>query len=794
MRKLTASVITALITILPVFAEDLVIAKDGKTDYQIVTSAETPKDEWNAKFLAWFLKEKTGADFPVRNSHGLNTKIPSIYVGNSEALRGIVGELPFTGMKDQDHIVKSVGKDILLYGKGYDADFYAISEFLDRCLGFRFYQRFVIPEIKKTPTLVLKPFDYKLSWTLTYRFLPQVRFSDYIRGETQCRNRNRIVHSRYRKITNEPKKFSFENWPVELQPEQPQINRSHTAWRYLPTKGSHYKGYPFIENRDYFETHPEFYAIDKVGNRGKAYPCFATRAIRREFIKNIEKHFDALGTDNVQIGVTYPDGIDVCHCPVCENLAKKYGTPGGAYFEFLMELGEEFMKTHPRSTIHAAMYQKGQTQIPPNFEPGKKFPPNIKFTYCDIVSKTNKTWDAPENKMACEWLKKAMTLTNNIRVMTYYAHYGQIAFLPFASDNIVVDNLRKMADLGVEGNFFEFYPYNSGYNNDFMNFADLNLYLYYRFSKDPNLDYDKEVTKFLEHVYGPAAKLVKEYHDELVRLSTTENKHGIVLSASNFNKELSYLTPDNIHKWELMFDEMTKLVENSPEQIKKNIANLRRSVDMAAYGRWPDLQEKYAAYFNDPAAVRERIGEPKHKTFGKSACEYLTRSELAITYMGKEKPLPEQFNNIPAEKIKRLVPANHANCPQMSKVPKIVRDNDAAFGYGASIDRPDLPFHLGHYIFETKTHGPKLTLEKGDMDFSGKYKLYHLGEVKPTGGRSLIWFSSRSWCTNLDLSTIFDLTDVNAKYDAWVSLKFPKDFSGKDSDLVLCDQIVLVKQ
>lgn len=794
MKKLASVLIPLLTLLIPVFAEDLVIAKNGKTDYQIVTSAQTPKDEWNAKFLAWFLKEKTGAEFPVRTAYTMNKKKPSIILGNSKALRNIVGEFPYKGMKDQDHTVRSEGKNILLYGKGYDADFYAISEFLERCLGFRFYQRFVVPEIKKTPNLILKPFDYKLSWALRYRFLPQPQFSDYVRGETECRNRNRLVLSRYRKISDK-NIFSFKNWPVEIQPKQANISRSHTAWLYLPTEGAPSKGYPFIENRDYFKTNPEFYAMNKAGKRGKKYPCFATKAMRREFTKNIEKHFEALGSDNVQIGVTYPDGVDVCHCPKCKELAEKYGAPGGAYFEFLMELGEEFLKTHPRATIHAIMYQERQTQIPPKLEPGKKFPPNIKFTYCDIVSKTNKTWDDPENKKAYEWLKKAMNLTNNIRVMTYYAHYGQIAFMPFASDNIVVDNIRKMAELGVEGNFFEFYPFNSGYNTDFMNFADLNLYLYYRFCKNPKLDYDKEVTEFMEHVYGPAAKLAKEYHDELVRLSTTENKYGIILSASNFNKELSYLTPDNIYKWELMFDEMTKLAKDSPAQIRKNVANLRRAVDMAAYGRWPELQKKHAEYFKDPDAVRKRIGEPKHKTFGKAAREYLTRSELAISFMGKEKPLPEQFKRIPPERIKRLVPRNKANCHEMSKVPKIVRDPDAAFGYGASIDRPDLPFHFGYYISDSKTHGPQVTLEKKDIDSSnGKYKLYHLGEVQPTIGSCPVWFSSRSWCTNLDLSSIVDLTDVNATWDAWVSLKFPKNFGGKDNDLVLCDQIVLVKK
>lgn len=775
-------------------AEDLVLAKDGKTDYQIVIAGNNPKNVWDARFLAWFLKEKTGAEFPVRGADVMLKNRHSIFLGDSDALRKIVGPLPYAGMKDQDHIVKSVGEDILLYGKGYDADFYAVSEFLDRCLGFRFYQRFVVPEIVKTPTFILKPFDYHLSWALTWRYLPQSRFSDYFRGENVYSLKTSPKMGRYRVVeNNKPRSFSFTEFPVEVQPEQLKVCGAHTAFFYLPTKHSHHEGYPFIENRDYFETNPEFYAVDKNGKSRKEMPCFGTQEMRREFTKNIEKHFDSLGTDNVEITVSYPDGCAVCECPTCLKLQEKYGTPGGAYFEYLLELGEEFMKTHPRTKIRGLMYQKTVSQIPPTFPDGKKFPPNVDFLYCDITSKTNHTWDAPENQQSFEWLKKAMKVVEGeLRVWTYYAHYDQIRILPFAADNIIVDNIKKTAGLGIKGNFFEFYPWNTGYAKNFVNFSDLNLYLFYRFCKNPKLDYDQEVTDFMNHVYGPAAQLAKQYHDELVRFSTVDNPYGVVLYASNFNKELSYLSPDNIYKWEKMFDEMTQLVENSPEQLKQNVANLRRSLDIAAYGRWRVLQKDYAEYFNNPDTVKKRIGEPQGKErLTKIAREFLTRADMAIKFMGKEKPLPQEFAGIAPEKIKRLVPKNINTA---TKTDTIITDDEAAFGYGVTIDDPDLPFNFGFYSSDTKTHGPKATLSKEVIGAHGKYKLYKLGEVQPTNGKCSIWFSSKSWCTQLDLSTIFDLTDVNAKYDAWVSLKFPENYKGDKDEVVLCDQIILVRK
>ena len=777
----------------------LVLAKDGKTDYQIVISGTSPKNVWDGLFLAWFLKEKTGAVFPVVGARAMQPKKPAICVGNSSALQKIIGPLPYHGMKDQDHIVKSVGKDIVLYGKGHDADFYAITEFLDRCLGFRIYQRYEIPEIVKTPTLELKPFNWKLSWALSHREMHGPMFSDYFRGENVA---SVVFRDRYerRKYSNQfcGVFFPFQEIPVVVQPEQRELGTRHTALKYIPVKNHPpYTGFPFVENQDYFKTNPEFFSMNRQEKRTTDYLCWSNPKLRAEFTRNIEKHFDALGTDNVKIRVSMVDGVDVCHCPECKKLAKKYGTPGGAFFEYLMELGELFLKKHPRTVIISSFYQKGQTLIPPKFENGKKFPPNLQFGYADIFSKTNKTWDQhPDNRQSFEWLKQAAKLTNRITVMTYYAHYGpMIAFLPYASTTVIVDNLRKIAQLGLAGNFFEFAPYNSGFSLGstihFMNFSDLNLYLFYRFSKNPNLDFEAEVKDFCEHVYGPAAKLAKAYHDELVRVSSTDNPYGIILSAEKFNQELSYLNADNLYKWEKMLDEMSKLVENSKPLYRKNVADLRRSVDLAVYGRWADVHKKYPEYFKDPAMIRKRIGKPIHPVCRKEVDDYLTMADLHIKYMGKEKPLPAQFKGIPAEKIKRVVPTNYAYDGMMSKIPKIVTDDDAAFGYAASVDRPNLPFTFGYCIFGAKNN-ISVTLEEWDIT-PGKYQIFKLGEVKPVTGKSMIWFG-HSWCTNYNATKLMDLADAQAKYDCWVSLKFPKGYKGGRDEIVLCDQIILVRK
>jgi hypothetical protein len=93
----------------------------------------------------------------------------------------------------------------------------------------------------------------------------------------------------------------------------------------------------------------------------------------------------------------------------------------------------------------------------------------------------------------------------------------------------------------------------------------------------------------------------------------------------------------------------------------------------------------------------------------------------------------------------------------------------------------------------------------------GAYKMYHLGEIQVTPD-SIVWFSSRSWVTQLQLGERLyspPAPDNDNRYDVHVSLKFvspiqltPDEirqnnkFSLDTNDLysVLCDQIIFVKK
>ena len=189
----------------------------------------------------------------------------------------------------------------------------------------------------------------------------------------------------------------------EIVPAKIMANLCHTAFCYIPCKHPRSPEYAFIENKDYFETNPEFFGMSKTGVRSPetAHLCFSNAELKKEFTRNIEKHLEVLGTDNVLIAVSFKDEPGKpCFCKDCEQLEEKYGTPGAALFEYIFELAEEFKTKHPQTTIMVPLYRESQTQFPPALEDGRRFPDNVLFCYAGISFKTNRSIKDPVNKKA----------------------------------------------------------------------------------------------------------------------------------------------------------------------------------------------------------------------------------------------------------------------------------------------------------------------------------------------------------------------------------------------------------
>lgn len=107
----------------------LTLAEDDQTRYQIVAALDADSEgieTYAAKTLAAYLQEITGAAFPVVSPDEWEADRPAIFIGLSEPALARLEPEPLAKLRDQEHVARNVGPDILLYGKRHRASLDAV--------------------------------------------------------------------------------------------------------------------------------------------------------------------------------------------------------------------------------------------------------------------------------------------------------------------------------------------------------------------------------------------------------------------------------------------------------------------------------------------------------------------------------------------------------------------------------------------------------------------------------------------------------------------------------------------
>ena len=136
-KVLYSSALSALILALALPVSGMI--RNGKTSYVIVTPDNPDTGcTFAAKELAYFLKKASGSDFkivPEGKAPGKNR----IFLGISSKAKALLKGDPRKNLKAQEHCVKTIGRDLFLYGKGSWGEMFAVYDYLENVLAYRFY-------------------------------------------------------------------------------------------------------------------------------------------------------------------------------------------------------------------------------------------------------------------------------------------------------------------------------------------------------------------------------------------------------------------------------------------------------------------------------------------------------------------------------------------------------------------------------------------------------------------------------------------------------------------------------
>jgi hypothetical protein len=702
-----------------------------------------------------------------------------------------VGIADTTGLKHQEYVVKSKGSDIFLFGEGKHGSLNAVMHFLEHKLGWRWYSVHVDPVMPEDKNLTLKPFSIRRANSFESRQL-SIRWNGFdfayqngVNDGLEAKSRRRGIKGPAHVVSYRPCEFGVHTLHVFIPPTPDNKYGKRLAWN---------------KKRDYFKTNPDFFTMAPNGKRvPNKQLCLSNPELRKELTNQIMEHLKIKGTDQY-ITVDAADTPDAfCYCKGCVALEKKYQSPGGPLYDYLFEVCDIMKKKHPGVMIKTLAYRRAQTQIPPVLEKGKKFPDNLMVSFAGIEDEYFADWTHPDKDIQETYrhLKEWAKIVDHTIVWIYPNPWRSGHFVPVGNVERTVNCMKTIYAAGARGVFVD----HNGYNSR-SGFANLQAYLIMKLGQDIKRDPDAIIKEYTDFMFGKAAPLTRKYIKELEagRKKMLNLPPDVTYRSSEFDLiTFPYLTVENIYKWSQYFDEMEKLTVGAKLQ-KLNVDLMRRELDVAVLWRWFDLQKKFPAYFRDHKVFSERFfkadvmksinGNKAIKLGDGAANDFLA----IIAGGGKRKPLPEQFAGIDKSKIKEFIPKNYGRSR-----PKTMIDKDAAFGYAAKVDKPDMPFNLGFYQWLRRNppkgkHGPRLKLDK-DKITPGVFKLYKLGEITVIPD-SIIWFSSKSWATSLSVGKrLYEPGEANT-WDAYVSLKLDgPSYGGKaEKDVVLCDRIICVKK
>lgn len=263
-----------------------------------------------------------------------------------------------------------------------------------------------------------------------------------------------------------------------------------------------------------FSSNPEFFALidgHRSGDPG-AQLCLGNPELQKFFIKRIIDV--AKSRPNTEIFSVEPSDTSLwCQCDLCTamddpNLKNGYGgvSMANRVCAFNNIVACALAKEVPGASIGWLAYHD-HTEVPTYV---KKLESNtyVQATaYAGAYSDYSRNLEDPDsiqNRRFVQILKGYGNLTK-IFAHDYFSGYAWAGPMPIV--HTMVDRLRNYRKYNVVGVYSETHQH--------WGPQGLNLYMYGKLLWNPDLDVDKELDLYYANYYGPAASIMKQYHESL---------------------------------------------------------------------------------------------------------------------------------------------------------------------------------------------------------------------------------------------------------------------------------------
>ena len=519
------------------------------------------------------------------------------------------------------HTVSYKTEDDNLYisGGSSESALYAVYEFLEIELDCKWFS----PEVEKIPELKTAAINKVLNYVYTPEITTRTMHSKLYYDNHDFADKQKVTH--------------------EAFPNYVPTARVHTFHRFVPEK-------------NFYKTHPEYYAL-RGNQRRHTQLCLTNTDVLQIVKDSVRAYFNRYPDANV-ISVSSNDNTQYCECEHCAKIDKAEGSATGSMIYFVNEVAKAF----PDKMISTLAYQ--YTRKPCVTKPLD----NVLITLCSIECDRSAPIEEKCNDFA-EDLVGWKELSDNIRIWDYTTQFTNF-LAPFPNIHTLQPNIQFFRDNHAKW-IFEQHSHNPS------ELFELRSYLTAKLLWNPDADAEQIITEFVNGYYEEAGIFVKNYIDA-IHTEIQNNKNFFLFlygdPAQGFD---SFLSPENLKRYNTFFDEAEKVVADKPEILQRvkvaRISTDYASLGMARNGMSPDFQMLENGKISDNTQQRLERFEESCKTAN-------------ITLMNEMGYKVDEFIELFTNTIKRAATKNIAAgkpVQLLTKAKKYADENPQALSDGA---------------------------------------------------------------------------------------------------------------
>jgi len=472
--------------------ESGILAMDGQTNYRIVIPAGgNEAAEYAASELAKYLEMITGAKYLVVEDTAAETEYEILLGKTSHGTFDV--DYDDIGIEGFTILTRGTNAERIIIGGVERGLIYGVYEFLEAYCGCRFYTDSfeVIPE---NTSLTISAINDTQKPYFEYRdnFWVESFTSEY----------------RMKRKSNTPSTSGY----TEVSPMIGGYIGIYISLRYT---------YQFqtCTSHQYFDDHPEYYAMNSNGNREATQLCLTNPEVYDIAIAKIRSVLGENPTPQI-FSITQEDNNGYCRCAECSAVNEEENTSGGTNIRFVNAIAAELADEYPEVIFATFAYQ--YTLNPPEVTKPLE---NVIIRLCPAnvcCSHAIKDQCSVSSQTFVKALLGWSEICERIHIWNYttnFTHYVS----PFPNLYELREDIQFYYENNIKGMFVQ-----GNWNAVSGEFGELRAYLINKLLWNPVMseeEYTMHINEFLEAYYGAGWEAIREYIDLID--ADSDKKHFI---------------------------------------------------------------------------------------------------------------------------------------------------------------------------------------------------------------------------------------------------------------------------